>query len=352
MSARKLSFIKRGLIIFVVAVLIVLVTGVSASYIITRPLAKSLVINTSTPPATVVAAVEIVDDEPEATAEPPAPTVEAAPQPKEVQPSLAKSSVCGMTGTLDLLFNGTGEADGMITADAIRLLRFDFDQASITVVAFPRDLWVKTGSLADLNISEAKLGESYYFKQAAVKGDERAKTLAGTNVVAQSLYDNFQVRPHHYLTLNLVPFGKMIDTIGGVEIEVPYDLPLNTGEVLPAGKRVLDGRLSMEYIRALALGGDAARIQRQNLYVQGLRDKVLNARIIPRVPALLAQFNEVLVTDLSAQQLISLACMAEAVPSEQIVQYRIDEEMYTFRADEALIPDVHVILSSLAKWLK
>ena len=326
-----LAFILIGLIVF------------AAIVFLRSPLAQRLVLNI-TPAATVVAAQ--METAPTATLPPPLPAATVTPAPTAVP-----AGTCGQTGTLMLLFNGTGVAQGMTSADAIRVIKVNFDQPEMVIVAFPRDLWVKTTRLSSLNMAEARLGPSFHFMQQTTNGTAQEKSLAGTTVVAQALYDNFAVQPQHYMTVNLEAWGKVIDTIGGVEVSLPGEMKSETGIVIPAGKQVLNGQLSKEYIRSLASGGEAARLQRQNLYAQALRKKVMNSQIIPQVPQLLTQFNDVLVTDLTPAQLVSLACMVENTPADQVSFYEISGDMVTTRTDGALAPNMDKINNNLNLWL-
>lgn len=272
----------------------------------------------------------------------PAPTVVAADSVAKADPTAttAPSGICGQTGKMTLLFTGADFSGGNPPpgADAVRLVQYDFSAQSIHVVAFPRDLWVKTDGLKDLNTNHERLGLAYHVKKQAASGTDREKVLAGTNLLAQVLYDNFQLLPDHYMTLQLDSVQSMVNTIGGVEVTLPESITTERMVTFPAGTQTLNGQLSAEFLRAIQPGGDPARLKRQNLYVTALRSKTLSAGTITKVPDLLQQFNEAIVTDLSPSQVTAVACAMEKVPQESIKFYEIGGDMVTAQKDGSLLP--------------
>lgn len=269
-----------------------------------------------------------------------------------------KTATCGQSGEMNLLFTGADFSMGEPPhgADAVRLVQVDFDNQEVVVVAFPRDLLVKTPALADLKVSESRLGLAYHQKKEATQGEDHDRIIKATELLAQTLVDNFafptKAEDYHYLTLQLDEIGAMIDTIGGVEISLPEAITTDNKITFPAGKQTLDSKLAVEFVRSPEPGGDAARLQRQNLFLKALQEKALNAGLIAKIPELYEQFDAAVVTDLSPEQLNSLACMAETVPDEQIYFYEIGEKdgLVTARDDGALIPKVEKIKTALKDW--
>jgi LCP family protein required for cell wall assembly len=240
---------------------------------------------------------------------------------------------------MTLLFSGTGIMGGMTSADAVRVLRIDFDAQKVTIVAFPRDLVVKVTGLESLNIKNYRLGPAFHEKRRISTGTEKDRYIAATTVLAQALYDNFGVVPTHYITVNLEPWSRMIDTIGGVDINLPAQLKLYNGMYLQAGPQTLDGNLSKEYIRTFTGAGETDRFQRQNLFVKALSQKVMSGQTLPKIPALLQDFNQAIITDLSPEQLLALGCLSEKIPSTYTAFYEVNADSYTLQQDGAMLPN-------------
>jgi len=268
-----------------------------------------------------------------------------------------KKGPCGETGRLMILFTGADFSGGVwpLGADAVRVVRVDFDNPSIVSVAFPRDLWLKTPVLADQDISNTRLGLVYHYKKEATLGSDKHRVTAASGAVAQTLVDNFNLQADKYFTLQLDSVAEMIDTIGGVPVNNPEEFTTENGVTFPAGEQVLDGRLSTEFVRAYQPGGDPGRRARQTLFVKALQDKVVSADVLSRVPDLVKQFDKAIVTDLSPKQLTALACMAKEVPTGAVEYYEIDETLTTpldvGEPIPALAPNVEAILARLKEWL-
>ncbi len=264
---------------------------------------------------------------------------------------------CGETGQMLILFTGADFSGGVppLGADAVRILKVDFDSPAIVSVAFPRDLWVQTPALEDQDILATRLGLAYYFKKEATLGAEKHRITTATGVVAQTLIDNFGLEPDKYFTLQLDNAAEMIDTIGGVPINNPEAFTNEYDVHFPQGEQVLDGRLSSEFVRSYLPGKDEARRARQTLFAKALQDKVISADVLVKVPDLIKQFDKAIVTDLSPKQLTALACMANEVPTAEVEYYEIDETLTTAREvgefDPVLDPHVQDILARLEEWL-
>ncbi len=332
---------RSPVVLIVLLVLLVAVLAVGGYYLISlyqTPMAEALVLPTATiaPPAPV-----------------PPTEVNVLP-PTATSPPLATATpvgTCNNTGQMTLLFAGADFSGGVWPngADAVRLVQVDFSQGKIVVVAFPRDLVVQTPGLAHLNMSEQRLGLAYFYEKQATSGTDKDKIIAGTWLLAQTMQENFGVRADHYFTLQLDSVKSMIDTVGGVEINVPQQITTEHNVTFLAGQQTLNGDLSAEYVRALQPGGENARLARQNQFLQALMARVISAGIIPQVPTLLNQFSAAITTDLSPKQMVDLACMVNTLNKDQIGFHEItSSDLVTPGNNGALIPNIEAIKTYLA----
>lgn len=235
-------------------------------------------------------------------------------------PTPEAEKFCGQSGKMTLLFVGadvlgSSKPNG---ADAIRLIQADFDAQTIRSVTFPRDLVVQGASTNSAAQVQQKLGLSFYEAFTAANGTPKDKNAIGASVLAQLLRDNFGVEAQAYVTVQLDQFAAMVDTVGGVEVTLPAAVTTEHNVTFPAGAQTLNGSLATEYVRFLTPGGETARTARQNEVIKALQAKLININILPRVPALLAQFKEAFITDLSVEELTSLACLAVSMPRENV----------------------------------
>ena len=94
-------------------------------------------------------------------------------------------------------------------------------------------------------------------------------------------------------------FEKVIDALGGVEIEVEKPLKyVDRAQDLyidiPAGKQLLDGEKALQYVRfRYDPLGDIGRIKRQQEFLQALLSKVDNdPLLLARLPQLIESTRE------------------------------------------------------------
>jgi LCP family protein required for cell wall assembly len=300
-----------------------------------QPLAEPLSIETNPQQeATQVSTISSVEEIAEETAE-------------ETQEPLG---LCGNTGTLQLLLIGADFSLGEppLGADATRMIQINFDDQEIVTVAFPRDMVVNTDALDDpLNLHMA-LGSSYYEAKQHAEGTSVDKVSEATALLAQVLYDNFEVSPNYYLTLQLDSVGAMIDEIGGVEITLDEEITTGNEVTFPAGTQTLNGQLAAEFVRSREPGGVEARFQRQELFIKSFQKKIFSASMVKEIPDLLSMFQEAIVTDLSVEQLLSLACAYQEIPEESQTYINLmGDEYVTVNEEGVMTPDEEAIMDLL-----
>jgi anionic cell wall polymer biosynthesis LytR-Cps2A-Psr (LCP) family protein len=128
------------------------------------------------------------------------------------------------------------------------------------------------------------------------------------------------------MTIDLSQIPAMVDAVGGIPVNVPYDTTdPYIGTTIRAGQQTLSGEQFIAYARAIP-DSDFGRIQRNNLLLSALREKALDPAMLGRLPQLYEQFNEVIVTDLSPEQINHLTCLLQEVPKEAIIQDQVRQE--------------------------
>jgi len=321
-----------ALVLLVISLIGTAVWGIFAAY--KRPLGQPLEISQSQP-TTIVSAVQ------------PA----AQPQAKPQQPK----ETCGQSGIMKLLVIGSDRSQGVAPfgADGVRFIQVDYDNQAVTIAAFSRDLEVKIKKgLADPKIKSAPLGLSYHYKYSETAGTEKDKALASTNLIAEALYDTYKLQPDHYLTTELQHFDSLVDAVGGVTIQNPQKFTSDYGMVFEAGQIELNGEQAAEYMRTYEPGGDMARLQRQNVMMKGLRDRLMSLDMASKLPSLYDNFSKIMFTDLNLEQFNSLNCMMNETPKENIKTYEIGPDERVIGPDGKLVETprgLQAILNDLFK---
>jgi LCP family protein required for cell wall assembly len=208
-------------------------------------------------------------------------------------------------------------------ADVIRIIRLDFINEKVSVLALPRDLWVEIPDIAD-NINgqdHEKLNQAYLYGNPGFGYYDGPG--AGAGLLARTLALNFGLNPERYVAVNMRTFEKIVDAVDGVEIYLPDGLDGRTKEdrserlVFPKGTQVLDGEQALTLAR-IRNEGVFERTDTQNLILCSLHEKLTSPDVIVRIPKLINSFQGSVQTDLSPEQISQIACLGTHLQPEDI----------------------------------
>jgi LCP family protein required for cell wall assembly len=207
-------------------------------------------------------------------------------------------------------------------ADSMRLVRVDFVEASIQVLAFPRDLYVEIPDIADHGgITHGKLNQAFLYGNPGYNYYEGPGQ--GPGLLARTLEHNFGAQVDHYVAVNLQTFVRIIDTLGGIDVNLPYVIDgrvkgsRDPNRYFATGPQHLDGYRTMLLAR-LRPGGDLQRLEIQNLILRALADQLLSPVTILKFPQLIRSFDESIQTDLNPTVLGQLLCLRRKLDTEKI----------------------------------
>jgi hypothetical protein len=132
----------------------------------------------------------------------------------------------------------------------------------------------------------------------------------------------------YYAQIDFGAFVRFIDEIEGIKVDVKEKMkvdPLGDDNVktLRPGVQTLNGELALAYARTRKTeGGDFDRAQRQQDVIFAIRDRILSADILPtlisKAPVLYQELSAGVNTNLTLEQAIKLAWLAQQVPEENI----------------------------------
>jgi len=203
--------------------------------------------------------------------------------------------------------------DSGVNVDTIMVAAFDGEAGKAYLISLPRDTRVDV----DRRIGLRKLSASYAFGQAQGRGHE-----GGIYRLKNEVSTLIGFRPDFYVGIDERAFIRLIDGIGGVEVNVPfhmrYDDPYQNLHInLPAGRRVLNGQQAMHFARfRLANEGyrgvtDFQRVGHQQQIISAAVRELLSPRTITLVPELVRIYRDHVRTDLSP---LEIAWFVEQIP--------------------------------------
>jgi len=262
------------------------------------------------------------------------------------------ADVCGEKGVWNVLVLGSDYAElrGKKGSDLTRMMRVDFTNKTVIVYAFSRDLWVDTSGLGlvNPNVDATRLGMVYY--EGRIRSPQFAEidtVVDGTRATARMLSKNFSLTTDHYLTIDLNHLAAMIDAVGGL----PINIPTRTtdpwiGTVIQAGQQTLNGAQVVAYVRAIP-DSDFGRIQRNDLLLGALRQKLLDPAVMAKIPVLYAQFKGVVATDLSLEQINNLSCLLRNAAPGSIIQDSVRPEWTSPGPSDSLLWNKNNVITRL-----
>lgn len=232
--------------------------------------------------------------------------------------------VCGGPPNMTILVSGVASERYLYgLADAVRVVRVDFQTRQVTVLALPRDLWVQIPSIGEYGISAGKLNQAYFYGTEGMGYYQGSG--AGSGLLAETLQTNYGLRADHYLAVNLNSFVQIIDALGGIDVYLAQDVYRKQfGEpelFLKAGSHHLDGKQAEMLARQRIEIGDFGRINNQTVILKAVAAKLLTPSGIGSLPGLIDRLRDNVLTDLSPSQFSQLVCLAERIDLNADVEF-------------------------------
>jgi LCP family protein required for cell wall assembly len=217
-------------------------------------------------------------------------------------------------------------------ADAIRIVRVDYTLRQVSVLEFPRDLWVEIPEIYD-NIGQDhdKLNTAYFYGNPGLHYWDHPSQ--GPGLLARTLELNFGVKVDHYIAVSMDVFIDLVDTIGGIDVNLAEEVDGRTASdrskrlYFPAGEQHLNGEqaLTLGRIRNVSV---FSRASHQNLVMCALRKKMETPEALAQMPQLISAFKDHIQTDLTPLQLSQLACLGTSAPRGNILFASFPRELF------------------------
>lgn len=227
----------------------------------------------------------------------------------------------------NVLLLGVDDRDGEdepIRSDTMIVVRVDPTGKTVTMMSIPRDLYVWIPGFRHDKINAAyPLGEFY-----EVPG-------GGVATAAQTIEANFGIQIHYFITVDFTGFKKIVDTIGGVIIDVPAPVKDDqyptetyglTRAYFPTGLQRMDGTTALRYSRTRHGDNDIARGERQQQILLAIRSQALNLGLVTRAESLIRDMGDTVRTDLNFNQMLALANLGRQIDGGNIVRINLWED--------------------------
>lgn len=134
---------------------------------------------------------------------------------------------------------------------------------------------------------------------------------SGVEAMCQAVTDITGVPIHYYVVVNMESFEKLVDLIGGVEYNVPFDMyhpdrtHPNEAIDLKAGLQTLDGHKALQFVRFRSTSeNDFGRVNRQKDFLIATLKQVMANFSLSQIQDYIGIFNENVKTNMTVQEMI------------------------------------------------
>lgn len=183
------------------------------------------------------------------------------------------------------------EGEGVQRSDSMMLVTFNLKTRTITLTSLMRDQYVKIPGYGS-----TKLNHAYQY--------------GGMSLMNETLYNHFGIEVDGNFEVDFTGFEKIIDLLGGVEIEltkkeVDY-LKVKGFKNVKVGKNILEGESALWYARLRSIDTDYARAERQRNVMMSLFEAYKELSY-PQMLALLHEILPLLRTNMTMSEITNYA---------------------------------------------
>lgn len=261
-------------------------------------------------------------------------------------------------------YGGPGHEGGTLS-DTLILIYANLETKKVALISVPRDLWVpiphdwENTSFYKINMAHA-IGLDdlrYPNKKPEFRGE-----VGGGNMAKEIVGKVTGLKVQNFISVNFEGLTKIIDILGGVEVDVPktfndYFYPVKGKENETCGKspqkiaeyhskysgfelekrftcryenlhfdkgiQVMNGETSLKFVRSRHSsehGGDFARSERQAALLTAIKDKIISLQALGKLSSILDKITKNVRTDLTATQI------------QKLIGLSVDPSLYEFSA--------------------
>lgn len=198
-------------------------------------------------------------------------------------------------GTKTVLLLGIDSRDDSLVgrSDSIILMRLNKENNIVKLVNVPRDSYVNIDGRG-----YDKINHAYAF--------------GGSELSKKAMEDLFGLKIDHVASINFKSFEKVVDILGGVEVEVPFDFNGKTNSnktvKFTKGSQLLSGEEALAYARMRKQDneGDLGRGKRQQEVVSSILTEMKDASNVFKIKKLYGEVKENMETDVDLTDILDL----------------------------------------------
>lgn len=201
--------------------------------------------------------------------------------------------------------------------DSIMIVNFNVTTGKIAILQIPRDTYI------DSTYCTSKHINGVYRQYLVRNSSEKDVAMNALNYLKKTLEENLCIKIQNSAVIELEGFPKIIDALGGVEVDVPFDMdyedPLQDLYIhLKAGVHNLNGEQSEWFVRFRDsyVNADIGRLDAQKIFMSSLMKQVKSLDF--NIPKVIGEVLSYATTDMSLIDCIYFAKEAMGIDLEDV----------------------------------
>lgn len=234
------------------------------------------------------------------------------------------------TNALNILIMGVDKrADDVGRSDTLMVLTYNQNEQKASILSLPRDTRVHI----EKNDYD-KINHAYAY---------------GGHKLTQKVVESFLNVPiNYYILIDIQAFEKIIDAVGGVDIDVEkrmyYEDPWddNGGLIidLQPGLQHLNGKTAIQYVRYRDGEGDIGRINRQQKFIKAFLTQAISPSVLPKLPDILKNISSAIQTNMPLGEMINLVSNLPTIQQNSLSSNIVPGQPAYIKDISYWIPDI------------
>lgn len=245
-----------------------------------------------------------------------------------LEPAVVPSGPVDFTRTENILVLGSDNRPELEAwrTDSIMVVVIDPDLRQVGIVSIPRDLYVDVP-----NYGKERLNAVAYI------GEKSQYPGGGPALARRVVEEQLGIPTQHYAIIHQDGLVKLVDALGGVTVNLDCPLYEATPDdssptgirtfTLPAGSVLLDGPTAKKFATYRYVESDFGRVRRQQQLIWAIRNRVLQASLLPRIPELWQALSDTFTTDLDLSAAVKLARLAVRLQPQDVHGMQMDRDL-------------------------
>lgn len=266
---------------------------------------------------------------------------------------------------------GNNYPGGNLT-DTMSVISIDPKNKDVAIISVPRDLYIKVSGYGSYKINSVFSLQDYNSKSTTNLQNSDKNAINGNLPLVKKTVSDFLGVPIHYaVVINFDGFKKIIDTLGGVDINVTKAIndPYFPDEYavgydpfyIGTGVAHMDGETALKYARSRETSSDFDRSRRQQEVMVAVKDKAMKSFNPNKISQIMSILSDNLRTDMQLEEMSSLFSIATSINKDKIETKVLDDSadgflyadnydgMYVLVPKDSTLEEIHDFVSQYFK---